>query len=111
MIPTGSVHLPDHLADLLEDLADLVLGDDQRRRERDGVAGNAEHQAVLVEGAFHRVIGALAIGVGARREIDRRHEAERTDIEHAGRALERHRGVGPWAVSYTHLTLPTSDLV
>src|SRR3954453_1842749 len=57
------IHLPHHLADLVEDLADLVLRDDQRRRERDGVAGDAEEEAVLLEALLHRVVGALADSV------------------------------------------------
>src|SRR5438270_6329567 len=43
------VDLPDDLLDLLEDLADLVFRNDQRRGKRDGVAGDTEHQPVFVE--------------------------------------------------------------
>src|ERR1700730_17138646 len=66
------MNLPAHLLGLLEDLADLVFRDDQRRRERDGVAGDAEHQPVFVERLLHALIGALAERVGARGEVDRR---------------------------------------
>ena len=55
----GSVQSPDDLTDLLEDLADLALADDQRRRHRDRVADDAEHDAFVVEAALHRFIAAL----------------------------------------------------
>ena len=58
-----------------------VLGDDQRRRERDGVAGDAEHQADVVEGALHRLEGARADGVGPRGEVDGADEADGADVD------------------------------
>jgi hypothetical protein len=57
-------HRLDHLADLAEDLSDLVLAHDQRRAYRDGVAGDADHDALLMEPLFHRRVRALADSVG-----------------------------------------------
>ena len=70
------------LADLVEDLADLRFGDDQRRAHRDGIARRAEHQTVLVERTFQRLEAALADGVGPAGEIDADGQANRADIEH-----------------------------
>ena len=64
-----SRHRADDLRELVGDLADLVLGDDQGRREGDGVAGDAHHQA-LVETAIHGLEGARADRVGAGGEVD-----------------------------------------
>ena len=50
----------DHLGDLLDDLADLILADDQRRGQRQGVTGDAHHQVVVVERAVQPVETALA---------------------------------------------------
>ncbi len=47
-------HRSDHPGDLGEDLLDLALAHDQRRRERDGVAGDADDQVLLVERLLHR---------------------------------------------------------
>src|SRR6185295_18037608 len=53
-------HRLDHSRHLLDDLIDLCLAHDQGRRERDGVAGDADHQVLAFEGVHHRVIGAPA---------------------------------------------------
>jgi len=58
-------HRADHLGDLADDFADLVFADDQRRRQRQGVAGDPQHQVVVVERAVERVEAALARQVGA----------------------------------------------
>ena len=41
----------DHLGDFCDDLADLVLADDQRRGQRQGIPGDAQHQVIVVERA------------------------------------------------------------
>src|SRR3954471_23541377 len=63
-------HRPDHLRHLVDDLADLILGDDQRRRQHQGVAGDAEHQVVVMEGAVEAVKAALARRLRAGCEVD-----------------------------------------
>ena len=50
----------DHLGDPLDDLADLILADDQRRGQREAVTGDAQHHLVVVERAVQRVEAALA---------------------------------------------------
>ena len=82
------------LRNLDEHLADLRLAHDQRRRQRERVAGDADHQALVVEGAVHRLGGARAQCTGTRREIDAGREPHGADIEHAGQTLQRHRGIG-----------------
>src|SRR6185436_20285265 len=72
----------DDLADLFEDFPDLALAHDQRRRHRNGVADDAEHDAFIVEAALHRLVAALADAVGPRGEVDAGGEAHATDIEH-----------------------------
>ena len=63
-------HRADHLRDLLDNFADLVFADDQRRRQRQRIAGDAQHQVVVVERAVQAVETALARLLRARREID-----------------------------------------
>ena len=53
------------------------------------VAGDADHQALVVERLLHGVVGAPADGVGPRREVDAGGEADAADVEHVGQALER----------------------
>src|SRR5204862_6533557 len=61
---------PDHPCRLLEDLRNLRLGDDQRRGDGKRVAGHADHEIFFMEGAFHRLIAALAHSAGPRGEVD-----------------------------------------
>ena len=58
----------DHLRDLFDDLADLVLGDDQGRGQAQRVAGHPHHQIIVVEGAVEPGEAALAW----RKQIDQR---------------------------------------
>ena len=46
--------------DVGSQIADLFLADDQGRRQRQGVAGDAHHQVVIEEGAVERVEAAFA---------------------------------------------------
>src|SRR4029079_17496472 len=85
----------DDLADLFEDFPDLALTHDQRRRHRNGVADDAEHDALVVEAALHRLVAAFADAVGPRSEVDAGGQADATDVEHPRHLLERHRGVVP----------------
>ena len=54
-------HLPDELADLLENLADLAFADDQRRCHRNRVADDAEIQPPLT---LPMRLGSLSVTVG-----------------------------------------------
>src|SRR4029079_10547746 len=82
----------DHAPDLFEDFADLAFAHDQRWRDRDRVPDDAEHDALVVEAALHRLEAAFADAVGTRGEIDAGGEANAADVEHTGHAFERHRG-------------------
>ena len=66
---SSSSHRADRVADVVDQLVDLALGDDQRRRERYDIAGDAQQRSMLerpherVEGAFGRLpaIGCISI--------------------------------------------------
>jgi hypothetical protein len=47
--PPRLSHRLDRLSDLIDDLADLILADNQRRRQFDRIAGNADHDVSLME--------------------------------------------------------------
>ena len=66
----------------------------KRRGDRQGIAGDPDHQVLVVEGPFHGLVAALAGGAGPRRKVDAGRNADRAHVEHAGQALQRHRGVG-----------------
>jgi hypothetical protein len=57
-------HRFDDAGDLGEDVANFRLGNDQRRGDRNRVPSGADQQAVVMEGLFHCLEGALAEGVG-----------------------------------------------
>src|SRR5258707_6217701 len=87
-------HRADHLRDLLDDFADLVFADDQWRRQRQRIAGDAQHQVVVVERAVQAVETALARLLRARRQIDARRQAYGADVHHIRLAFQRHHRVG-----------------
>src|SRR4029077_20203578 len=89
------VDCPDHVGDLAEDFAYLALAHDQRRRQRNGVAGDSDHQVVPGEGLLHGFIAAPAYRVGSRGQVDARGKTDAADIEHVGQSFESHCGVGP----------------
>src|SRR5215510_3670789 len=88
-------HRLDHAPDLLEELTDLRLADDERRRERERIADRAEHEILTLEATHHRIIAAPPDRVGARGEIDPGRDADTADVEHARQALQTHGSVGP----------------
>ena len=70
----------------------------KRRRQRQGVAGDAQHQVVVVEGAVERVEAALAGQVRTRREVDAGGQAHGADVHHVRLALQRHHGIGEFGL-------------
>src|SRR5690606_36095695 len=66
----------------VEDAVDVLARGDQRRRELEGVARHAHHQAALVAGE-HQLEAALARLAGERLQLDRAHQAEVADVPHA----------------------------
>src|SRR5215468_2701087 len=73
-------HRFQHLAQLIEHLVDVGLLDDERRREGDDVAGDADQQAVLV-GPQEGFEGAGAGFAGARLQFDAAEEAEVAQVD------------------------------
>ena len=67
---------------------------DQRRRQRDGFAGDADQDAFVAEGAVHRLVGALARRARPRGEIDAGGKPTVRISSTPGSILERHRGIG-----------------
>src|SRR3546814_15994807 len=74
-----------------EQLVDLRLFDDQRRRQRDDVAGRADQQAIVETGVeqLHRARGRRA---WARFESEPRDETDGTNVDDMARALQAVRG-------------------
>src|SRR5688572_26606187 len=54
----------------LENPVDVLPAEDQRRRQRDDVAGAAHHQVVLAEGPFEHLVAAQAGAFRPRRQLD-----------------------------------------
>src|SRR5678816_4914420 len=95
--PSGSGHLLQHLAKRLIQPIDLGLLDNERRGQRHDIRRHTDQHSGL-EGLNEGFVGAPARRPGTGLELDRRHQAAIADVDHV-------------PVSYTHLTLPTSDLV
>ena len=76
-----------HLRQRPEELVDLGLGDDQRRRQRDDVAGGADQQPLLV-GLEEGGEGALGRRAGDRLELDRADQAAVPEVDDVRQALE-----------------------
>src|SRR5687768_14004313 len=71
-------------AQRVDDLVDVLALDDQRRRQRDDVAGGT-YQHALVEAVEEDVERALARLTGDRLQLDAAHQAEVADVDHVGR--------------------------
>src|SRR5438034_7464290 len=83
-----------YLPHAAEQAIDLRFLDDERRRQRDDVAGNADQHAALE--SFHEgFIRAPGGRAGARLELDRRDEPAVADVDDMARTLERVGGVLP----------------
>src|SRR5579863_10710745 len=89
-----SGHGADHLGYLLHDFADLVLADNQGWGQRQGVAGNAQHQVVVEEGAVEPVEAALAYLVWTRGKVDPGSQSDGADVDHVRLVSQRHHRVG-----------------
>src|SRR5258707_11473187 len=76
----SSVEAAQHLADGAEDLVDVALVDDQRRRQRDDVAGGADQQALVVT-AQEGLEGPLGRPPGKRLQLDGGDQAETAQID------------------------------
>src|SRR5262249_50918832 len=87
-------HRFQHLAQLIEHLVDVGLLDDERRREGDDVAGDADEQAVLI-GLQEGVEGAPADLAGERLELDPADETEVAQVDDALHALQGVDGILP----------------
>jgi hypothetical protein len=86
-----SIFLLDPLEDcaqFVEQFVDLVLRDDQRRRQRDDVAGGADQQAVVI-GLQEGREGALGRLAGNRLQLDGADQAEIADVDDMRAVLQR----------------------
>src|SRR5215217_4045089 len=79
----------------VENLVDLAVGNDERRRECDGIAGDAQHDVMLVKSALHGMISALAGLTRQWSQVDTGDKTNGAHILHQRMALERHCGIGP----------------
>jgi hypothetical protein len=61
-------------------LVDLAFGKGQRRRQRDGVAGDADHHVLIVEGVLHRRESAGGRLAFDGREVDAGNDAAGADV-------------------------------
>src|ERR1700754_1286620 len=80
----GSRDRADHLADLVVGLTDLLLGDEQGRRQDQRVADGPQHDVMVVERAVDPGEAALAHLVRQWRQIDAGGETNGADIDHVG---------------------------
>src|SRR5580692_6237422 len=85
----------DRSADLLHDLADLVLAHDERGGQLDRVARRPDHDPRIKERVVERATDTLARTALNRREIDRAGQADTADVDDVGQPLEPHDGVIP----------------
>lgn len=67
-----------------DDLADLRLADDQRRRQNKRVGNAAQEKIEIVESAIHRVEPSLPRGAWLGPEVDCRAQPGVADIEDIG---------------------------
>src|SRR6202453_4190293 len=77
----------DRSADLLHDLADLILAHDKRGGQLDRVAGWADHDPRIKQRMVERATDTLARTALNRREIDPAREAHAADVDDVGQPL------------------------
>jgi flagellar biosynthesis/type III secretory pathway chaperone len=76
------------IAEDRDDILEMLLLCDQRRREGDDVAGHADQQALL-EAIDEDVIGARARRAVARGQFDAGDEADRADVDDVRQTLQQ----------------------
>src|SRR6185503_20384818 len=79
--PDASRGALDCAAQRVDDLVDVLTLDDQRRRQRDDVAGGAQKHAFVeaVEEDVERALGRLT---GDRLQLDAAHQTEVANVDH-----------------------------
>jgi len=80
----ASGHRRDRPRGFFDDLADLRLADDQRRRQNKRVANGAQEKIEIVESAIHRVVPSLPRGTWLGPEINCCAQPGVADIEDIG---------------------------
>src|ERR1700730_3975180 len=83
----GSRHALQGVAQYHHYFVDMGALDDQRRRQREGVAGVTKHETA-VEAVDHEVVAACAGGIRPRRQLDTCDEADGADIDHVRQAAQ-----------------------
>src|SRR5665213_141445 len=79
--------------DSIDHFGDIGFGNDKGRRQRDGVAADADHEILFGEGKLDRVIAAPARGFRIGFEFDSRRQTDIADVGNEGRALQRMHGL------------------
>src|SRR4051812_45922220 len=83
-----SVHRAEHRAHAVDHAADLAFARDQRWDQHDGVAADAHNKALIEECALQRLVAAPSRSIGNSFHLDRRGEADASDVEHMGRTFQ-----------------------
>src|SRR5438874_13360082 len=82
-----SGHPLDGVAEDRDDIVDVALLDDERGRQRKGVAAHAEVQPAI-EAVDHDVVATRTDRTVTRRQLDRAHQAAIADVDDVGQALQ-----------------------
>src|SRR4030042_1426732 len=77
-----------HARQDIDELVDLLLFDDERRRERDDVTGGADQEAAL-ERLDEERVGALCRLAGVGIELDSADQPDIANVDDVRKALER----------------------
>src|SRR3990170_4607847 len=89
-----SGHALQRVAQDRRNVVDVAALDDQRRRQREGIAGIAKHEAA-VEAVDHDVVAACYGGIRPRRQFHTRDETNGPDVDHVRQTAQRMHGVLP----------------
>ena len=90
----GLRHCANDTRSLLKKFRDVRFVNDQRGRDRQRVAGNADDEVLVLERPLHGLITALPDGIRPRGEIDASRKPDGAHVEHVRQAFQRHRRVG-----------------